>query len=147
MKIEKILHVHVIVKDLEQAVKRFSDLMGTKFVGPFPGKSPIKIAFDEIGIQLMQPLPETESYIANFLKERGEGVASIALKVENIEEAISELEGKGVTILMKDGNENVKVAVTDPKDCHGVGIELLEFQRMQEAPYVVSGKVAELPWM
>jgi catechol 2,3-dioxygenase-like lactoylglutathione lyase family enzyme len=147
MKIEKILHAHVIVKDLDQAVRRFSDLMGTKFVGPFPGKSPIKTAFDEIGIELMQPLPETESYIANFLKERGEGVAGISLQVENIEEAISELESKGVTFVMKGSLDNVKIAVTDPKDCHGVGIELLEFQRMQEAPYVVSGKVAELPWM
>ena len=147
MKIEKLLHVHVIVKDFVQAAERFSDLLGTKFVGPFPAVSPIKTAFDVFGVELMQPLPETESYVADFLKEKGEGVASISFKVENIEEAISELEAKGVTILLKGGNEHIKVAVTDPKDCHGVGLELLEFQEIQAAPLVVSGKVTELPWI
>ena len=147
MKIERLLHVHVIVKDLEAAVKRFSDLMGTKFIGPIEAISPIVVAFDDLGLELQQPLPASKSYIADFLSQYGEGIATIAVKVESVDEAVAELESKGVHFLMKGEMECIKVAVTDPKDSFGVGFELLEFQRMQEAPYVVTGKLAELPWM
>jgi len=147
MKIERLLHVHVIVKDLEAAVKRFSDLMGTKFVGPIEAISPIAVAFDELGLELQQPFPGSKSYIADFLSQYGEGIATIGVKVESVDEAVAELESKGVHFLLKGTMEHVKVAVTDPKDSFGVGLELLEFQRMQEAPYIVTGKSAELPWM
>jgi methylmalonyl-CoA/ethylmalonyl-CoA epimerase len=147
MKIEKIVHVHVLVKDLGQAVKHFSDIMGTKYIGPIKGISPIITAFDDVGLELQQPLPGSESYIADLLNEYGEGIHHIAIKVESVEEAVAELKSKGVTILKKGGNENFKFAVTDPKDFYGVGLELLEYQRVQEVSCVVTGKTAEVPWM
>ena len=147
MKVEKLLHVHVVVKNLEEAVERFSDLMGTKFIGPLEAISPIVVAFDDLGLELQQPLPSSKSYVADFLRQYGEGVAAVAVKVDSVDEAIAELEAKGVHFLMKGKTEWGKVAVTDPKDSCGVGFELLEFQRMQEMPYVATGKLAELPWM
>ena len=147
MKIEKIDHVNVIVKDLGAAVKRFSDIMGTRFVGPFKGVSPILAAFDTLGLQLQQPLPSSQSYIGDLLNRYGEGAHYISVKVENIEEAIAELKAKDVNFLFIGRKELIKFAVTDPEDSYGVGFRLLEYQHMQEAPYVVSGKVAELPWM
>lgn len=147
MKVEKLAHVHIIVKDLDEAAKRFSDLLGVKFVGPLQGVSPMKAAFDErLGLELQQPT-SNEGYLAEMLKEYGEGLTAIGIKVENIDEAVAELEAKGIRFLNRGGKANLKYAVTDPKQCHGVALELLEYQSAQDAPCALSGKVSELPWM
>ena len=51
MKIERIDHVHIKVKDLRESMKFFSDLLGTQFVGPIV-HSDHEIAFDNSGIEL-----------------------------------------------------------------------------------------------
>jgi len=147
MKIEKIAHVHIVVKDIEKAAHTFSDLLGVRFTGPLQGASPMVAAFDDrLGLELQQPTSD-EGYIANILAERGEGISAIGIKVTDIDKAIKELESKGVLFLNKGEKNNLKYAVTDPKYTHGVALELLEYQGVQDAPFALAGKTAELPWM
>ena len=54
MKVEGIDHIHVYVKDLEAAVKLFSDILGSHFVGPMEFPT-IRTAFDDLGFEIIQP--------------------------------------------------------------------------------------------
>ena len=54
MKVEKIDHIHVIVKDMNKAINFFSEILGSKFVGPID-KGDHLIAFDSLGFELVFP--------------------------------------------------------------------------------------------
>ena len=146
MKVERIDHIHVYVKNLETAVKSFSDLLGSRFVGPT--QHPVcRVAFDNLGFELVEPTPEHP--MAKALEERGEGAHCIGVKVPNIDEAVAELEAKGIKILFRGirGRIDVEVAHTDPKALHGVCIELVQYQDTQGALWANLNKVRDLPWM
>ena len=111
MEVERIDYLTIYVKDLERAVQFFSEVMGSQFFGPTEKKLKdvpdelketikpslgVRGAFDNMGLQLVQPLSPDDP-IAKWINERGEGVASIGLKVSDINEAIAELESKGFT--------------------------------------------------
>lgn len=147
MKVEKVAHFHIVVKNIEAAARFFSDLLGINFVGPIKGVTPVKCAFDDrLGLELQEPT-SAKGYIADFLEKYGEGIVTMGLKVPDIDEAIAELEAKGINILVKGGKDEIKFAVTDPEDTFGVGLELLQYQSVQDAPCALLGKVSELPWM
>ena len=148
MKVERIDHIHIAVKDLRKAAKFFADIMGTKWVGPIePGEGDIITAFDSLGFELLQQT-SPKGWIADFIQKRGEGLFSVGLKVPNLDEAVAELEAKGVRIGWKGAaNESLKVAMTHPKDTYGVMFELLEYE--ERAPISLANlnidKVMNIP--
>ena len=147
MKVERIDHIHIAVKDLRKAAKFFADIMGTKWVGPIEPAEDMITAFDSLGFELLQQT-RPEGWIADFIQKRGEGLFSIGLKVSNLDEAVAELEAKGVRIGWKGAvNESLKVAMTHPKDTYGVMLELLEYE--ERAPISLANlnidKVMNIP--
>ena len=52
----------------------------------------------------------------------------LGLKVTNLEEAIKEMESKGVRLVGNLQRGTVKFAQFHPKDAHGVMIELIEYK-------------------
>ncbi len=128
MKVEGIDHIHIAVKDLKKAAKLFSDIMGSEWVGPIKPAEDFITAFDNLGFELMQQT-SPEGFIAKFIQRRGEGLFSVGLKVPNLDEAVADLEAKGIKVLWKGVvNESLKVAMTNPKDTFGVMLELLEYK-------------------
>lgn len=84
MEVERIDHIHVAVKDLKKAAKSFSNIMGTKWVGPIEFEDgDFKTAFDSLGFELLQPT-SSDNFLAHFIEEKGEGIYSIGLKVPNL---------------------------------------------------------------
>jgi methylmalonyl-CoA/ethylmalonyl-CoA epimerase len=70
-----------------------------------------------------------EGAIAKFIESRGEGIQHIALRVDNIEEALKELKEKGVRLIdekPRRGAGGAKIAFLHPKATHGVLLELSE---------------------
>jgi len=133
MKVERIDHIHIYVKDLKDVAKFFSEIMGSKWIGPMeiPEANAI-VAFDNLGIELQQATsPDTP--VARFVESRGNALASIGIKVPNIDEAIAELEAKGIRITWRGGSEYLKAALTHPKDTKGIMLELLEFDHVTAA--------------
>jgi len=153
MKVERIDNIHIIVKDLEAAAKFFSDLMGTRFFGPWDSVGlGDKVAFDNLGFELMQPTGPGE--VAKYLKEHGEGVAWIALKVPNLDEAAAELRAKGIPVeYWRDYSEpswkgDMKGAiVTDPEKTFGIVFELVEYENVQPGALANWSKISEIPRM
>lgn len=128
MKVERLDHVHVYVSDLKEVAKFLSDLMGTKWVGPmeFPEDGVIT-AFDNLGIELIQPT-SPDNPVGKIVKKQGNIIASIGFKVPSVDEAVADLESRGIRILWKGGNESLKGAVADRRDTKGIMLELLEYE-------------------
>lgn len=133
MKVERIDHIHIAVKDLRKAANLFSDILGTKWVGPIEPAEGFITAFDTLGLELMQQT-SPEGFITDFIQRRGEGLFSIGLKVPNLDEAVADLEARGIRVLWKGVvNESYKVAMTHPKDTYGVMFELVEYEERTPA--------------
>jgi catechol 2,3-dioxygenase-like lactoylglutathione lyase family enzyme len=145
MRIERIDHVHIMVKNLDESAKFFSDLLGTQFVGPI-NHGDHEIAFDSLGIELQSA---TSSKTPDFMKHAGmqEGVCAIALKVPDLEEALAELAGKGVKCAWKGGFPGLKAAQLDPKTTHGAWIELVEYDYVPPIALANLGKTSEVSFM
>jgi methylmalonyl-CoA epimerase len=126
-------HVGVAVKNLEEAIKLYRDVLGFKLHGIHTlTERRVKVAFfstgGETNIELLEPA-SSDSSIAKFLESRGEGIHHFAVKVKNIEAVLGELKKSGVTLIdetPKSGAEGSKIAFVHPRSTKGVLLELCE---------------------
>ncbi len=126
MKVQKIHHVSVLVKDLEKAGKLYSDLFGITFDGPYEQKElDVRFLSSPLGINLASPLtPDGPS--AKTLERRGEGLAMLIFNVPDIEEATADMASHGIRLVGREDRPTARVASFHPKDLCGVMIELVE---------------------
>jgi methylmalonyl-CoA epimerase len=126
-------HVGVAVKNLDEAISVYRDVLGFKLEGVHVlTERKVRVAFlstgGEASIELLEPLGN-DSPVAKFLESRGEGIQHVAVKVENIETTLEELKGKGVVLVddkPRAGAEGKKIAFVHPKSTKGVLLELCE---------------------
>ena len=145
MQIEKIDHVHIHVKDLEKAMKFFTKVLGTKFTPPWPVEEfKLRASMNPWGIELIEPTAP-ESVIAQDMGERGgEGLFTLSFRVENLDEAVAEMEAHGLKAMRRlEVPGIIKEVDFDPKDSFGVTIELCEYGPLHEAVWAESMKAAE----
>jgi methylmalonyl-CoA epimerase len=102
----KLHHIAVIVRDIDKAIEYYQSL-GIAKVGrevEFPEERPqIRAKFVEIGsvpIEFIQPLHGETPY-KEFLDNQGEGVQHVAFAVDNLDEEMTKLVGKGVSVMVK----------------------------------------------
>jgi len=130
--IEKVDHIGIAVREIDDALKFYCDALGLKCsrVEEVEGQK-VKIAFvpaGEVNLELVQAT-DPESAIAKFIEKKGEGIQHIALKVKNIQEAMQSLKENGVELIdaiPRKGAHGSKIAFLHPKSTHGVLIELCE---------------------
>ena len=90
-----------------------------------------KIALLKAGgtsVELLEPT-SYESSLEKFIRERGEGLHHIAFAVEDIEQAMEELKGKGFRFVYEkpaDGKFGSRVNFIHPKTAGGVLVELTQ---------------------
>ena len=132
MKINKIDHIGIAVRDLKMVGRLYSNAFGLKVSDEInvPERK-LRIAFTEISGVKLEFLMATdqESVVAKFIDKRGEGIHHICFEVDDIEKAISELKSKGVELVDQKprlGVEGDKIVFLQPKSASGVLIELKE---------------------
>ena len=79
-------------------------------------------------IELLSP-SSSNSVIEKFIKNKGTGIHHVCLEVDNISQAIIELEEKNVVLINnkpKIGAEGYKIVFIHPKSTGGVLVELAE---------------------
>ncbi len=130
--IKKIEHIGVAVKNIENSVHIFRDLLGIPLERVYESDAiKTKIAFfplEGCTIELVEPL-DPESPAAKFIQKRGEGIHHICLGVENVEAALRDFEAKGVELLNKTPRRTQDgrlIAFLNPRSTNGVLIELEE---------------------
>jgi len=125
-------HVGIAVKNLDEAVNVYCNILGFKLLKVHElAERKVKVAFFSTGgetkIELLEPLG-SDSPVAKFLESRGEGIHHIAVKVDDIEKALEKLREKGVMLVDEKpriGAEGKKIAFVHPKSTKGVLIELV----------------------
>lgn len=137
MKVERMEVVGVNVKNLDQAMKVFSEILEVEFVDfrfgqdvkvqsaptdaadvktlSFKGT---RIAIDPKGyMELIETTPATEN----------EGFRNIHFKVPDIEEAKAELKRKGIRVIADTKVGGLKEVIFNPDDLHGIRLCLTEY--------------------
>ena len=130
--LEKLDHIGIAVKDLDQAIKLYKDAFGIEPSLVYESTyTKAKIAFIPIGetrIELIQP-SNPESVVGKFLEKKGEGIHHISFKVKDVDQSLMEIESKGVQLIDKKSRqvrENERVAFLHPKSTNGVLFELIQ---------------------
>ena len=133
LKIQKIDHIGIAVKNLEERLSLWKDLLGAKASKieelPERGVKLVHLKFPgSPTIELVSPLDD-QAAVAKFLAERGEGIHHFCFLVEDIEAAFEELKGKGVQFVQEKpyrGAGGSLIVFIHPRSLGGVLIELKE---------------------
>jgi methylmalonyl-CoA/ethylmalonyl-CoA epimerase len=132
MKIKRIEHVGVVVKDVEASRRLWEDCFGIKLGGveEIHGRL-VKLALYPVGESMVELLAGTapDSKFSRMVAEGKGGINHICFEVENIDEALAELKAKGVPLLdqvPRIGHAGCRIAFLDPAGTENCLIELAE---------------------
>ncbi len=128
----KIEHIGIAVRDLQESNKLFAKLLGTPSYKIEKVESEgVSTSFFKIGdvkIELLEATRE-DSPIAKFIEKRGEGIHHIAYDVDDIKDEVDRLKVEGFNVINdvpKQGADNKKVVFLHPKSTNGILVELCE---------------------
>ncbi|MDL2275665.1 methylmalonyl-CoA epimerase [Desulfosarcina sp. OttesenSCG-928-G10] len=132
MKILKIDHLGIAVNSIEDGKSFWSGILGLDFEGTETvAEQKVTTAFFPVGDSEVELLESTapDGPVAKYIEKRGQGIQHVAFRVENIEDALSELKAKGVALIDQEpriGAGGAKIAFLHPKATCGVLVELCQ---------------------
>lgn len=131
MKIKRLAHIGVAVKDLQEVAKVYTDMLPLAMTS-IDSVGELQTGFIPVGETSVELVMSTdpEGLMNKYIAKRGEGVHHLAFEVDDIEEAIAELKAQGVPLTSdgpRPGAHGTKVVFLHPKATHGVLIELVEY--------------------
>ena len=130
MKILKVDHLGIAVKDLGEAVRAYEALgFAVDATHDVPTEK-VRAAFLAVGESHLELLAPTDpsSVIARFLEKRS-GLHHVCVLVEDLDAALAELKQRGVPLLdesPRPGAGGCRVAFVHPRGAAGVLLELKE---------------------
>jgi len=136
--INKIEHIGIAVKNLDDAIAYYENNLGLKcYAIEEVEDQKVKTAFFMVGETKLELLEATsaESPIAKFIEKKGEGIHHIAFAVNGLDAHLRELENNGVELIDKQprkGAEEMNIAFIHPKSTFGVLTELCEKKSRSE---------------
>jgi len=131
MKLERIDHICIAVKDRIAAEARFKEIFGLdpdlRYVDDKEKIDVARYHVGEVGVELVAPTDE-EGEVAKFIRSRGEGFFLISLKVPDTGQALEELKEKPVKLV--DGTPRQwgdhQFAFIHPRSLFGVLFEIID---------------------
>lgn len=132
MKPTHIEHIGIAVKNLEESIKFYEDILGLKCYSIEEVKDQkVKTAFFQVGETKIELLESTapEGPIGKFIEKKGEGIHHLAFAVKDIEDKLAKAKNKGVRLVdekPRKGAEGLDIAFIHPKSTFGVLTEICE---------------------
>ena len=132
MKPTFIEHIGIAVNNLDEAITFYESILGLKCYNiEEVADQKVRTAFFMIGQTKIELLESTdpEGPIGKFIEKKGEGIHHMAYAVKGLENALAEVEAKGVQLIDKlprKGAEGLSIAFLHPKSTGGILIELCE---------------------
>jgi len=130
MKPTVIDHVGVAVKSIDDALKFWEATLGIKCTGVEEvTEQKVKTAFlplKDSEVELLEAMSD-DSPVAKFIEKKGEGIHHLAIRVDDLEKALSELKEKGVRLIderPRKGAGGAMIAFLHPSATGGVLLEL-----------------------
>lgn len=129
---EKLEHIGIAVKNLEESNRLFAKLLGKPhYKIEEVASEGVRTSFFDVGGVKIELLEATrpDSPIATFIEKKGEGIHHLAFGVSRIENEMKTKSAEGFTLLAqhpKDGADNKRIVFMHPKSTNGVLIEMCE---------------------
>jgi methylmalonyl-CoA/ethylmalonyl-CoA epimerase len=131
MKVERVDHISIAVRNLEEAVRRWEEMLGIHVTNRYRDEEgeKINVAQFQLGetiIELMEPT-SPDSEVQKFLDRRGEGIMVLSLRVDDVAQALRELREKGAPVIDNEPRRlgQVQFGFVHPKGFNGVLLELI----------------------
>ena len=128
----RIHHVGIAVESLEKAVTAFELLLGAPpAFKELVVDQEVRVAVFNVGESRIELLEanSSDSPVARFLGKRGPGIHHLTLAVENLQEALNQLNQQGVRLIdrkPRPGAGDECIAFLHPSSMAGILIELIE---------------------
>ena len=129
---KKIDHVVIATEDLDDALARWEHNVGltpdASLDRPLgAGFKASSLPIGESFLELVQPVEQSGRFYERF-QERGEGLFSLSIEVDNLDDAVTYLRGKGSKVSdPEDGIwPNTRIARINQSSTHGVSIQLIQ---------------------
>ena len=126
MKPSQIDHIGIAVKSIEESRKYYEEVLGLEcYKIEEVADQKVRTAFFKIGeikIELLEPT-DPESPVAKFLEKKGPGFHHIAYSVEDVNEALTVSETKGMQLIDKKsrkGADGMNIGFLHPKTTESV---------------------------
>ncbi len=129
--IKKVDHISIAVKNLDEGLKTFENLLGIKSSHieevPDQGIKAAMIMVGDVEIELIEPTT-ADSGVAKFLEKKGEGIHHICLEVDDVDKELESMAAKGIELIDKQGRKGLagKIGFLHPKSTRGVLVELAQ---------------------
>lgn len=131
MKLEKIDHISIAVKDVKKAAEVYSRAFDLKPVDYYVEENEkinvVRFMIGEVAFELMESTsPDGE--VAKFIEKNGEGVFLISFKVSEVSESMEELRQKGFSPLDAKPRKwrNSNFTFLHPQAFNGLLVELID---------------------
>jgi methylmalonyl-CoA/ethylmalonyl-CoA epimerase len=138
MKLNKIDHICIAVKDLETARKNWEPLLGKDepddaYVDEPEKINVVRYYVGEVGFELMEST-SPDGDVAKFIEKHGEGIMLISFNVDNTREAVAGLQNQDYPFIPDARGElarpfrDCEFAFIHPKKLNGVLTELIDYK-------------------
>ncbi len=130
MNVSHIEHIGIAVNSLDEAIPFYENMLGLKCYALEEVKDQkVKTAFFMVGQTKIELLESTdpEGPIGKFIEKKGPGIHHLAYAVDDVDQSLAELEGKGVRLIDQKGRkgaEGLNIGFLHPKSTLGVLTEL-----------------------
>ena len=132
MELTHIEHIGIAVKNLDESIKYYENVLGLKCYSIEEVKDQkVKTAFFKVGETKIELLESTapDGPIGKYIEKKGEGIHHIAFHTKDLQQVLNEVDDKGVRLIDSEprkGAEGLDIAFLHPKSTGGVLTELCE---------------------
>lgn len=132
MELTHIEHIGIAVKNLEESIKYYEDVLGLKCYSiEEVVDQKVKTAFFKVGQTKIELLESTDPKgpIGKYIEKKGEGIHHLAFHVNDLEGALEEAKNKKIRLVdekPRKGAEGLNIAFLHPKSTNGVLTEFCE---------------------
>jgi methylmalonyl-CoA epimerase len=129
--IQKVHHVGVVVRDIDQAMRFYRDTLGLRVhkdeTIADQGVRATLLRVGDSEIELLQPVvPETG--IARYLDSRGEGLHHVCFQVDDVERDLAALKDRDVELIDQRPRDGIagRICFLHPRAMEGTLVELCQ---------------------
>ncbi|MCP3740301.1 VOC family protein [Rossellomorea sp. BNER] len=132
----KLDHTGIAVRHLDDSIHFYENILGGTLLDRYRSEAKgveSEIAIMDVSgnrIELLAPTNNTTSPIARFIKQKGKGVHHIAYNVNDLDEALKELDNKGIRTLkdtLRINKHGRRLIYLNPADTDGTIIEYCDY--------------------
>lgn len=129
--IKKVHHVGVVVRDMEQAMRFYRDMLGLPiYKMQVIHEQGVKAALLTVGnseIELLEPIV-ADNGIARYLERKGEGLHHICFEADDVERDLADLKSRGTEMIDQQTRIGIagRICFLHPSALDGALVELCQ---------------------